>query len=75
MVKQHSASAPCTTSQSDSADVALIHIVDGFVHIRNEVFPQQEELYKKLATAQSPRAMFITFTDTRIVPEMITQSS
>lgn len=62
-------------THAESADEALKHIVDGFLHFHHDVFPQQEELFKKLATAQRPRAMFITCADSRIVPELITQSS
>jgi carbonic anhydrase len=60
---------------AESADAALKHIVDGFLRFHTEVFPEQQELFKKLATAQKPRAMFITCADSRIVPELITQSS
>lgn len=59
----------------ESAEQALHNIVEGFKRFRNEVFPQQEELFKKLATAQNPRAMVITCADSRVVPELITQSS
>lgn len=59
----------------ETAEEALQSIVDGFKRFRSEVFPQQEELFKKLATAQNPRAMFITCADSRVVPELITQSS
>lgn len=61
--------------EADSADAALKHIVDGFLHFHHEVFPEQEELFKKLAKAQRPRAMFIACADSRIVPELITQSA
>ncbi len=67
--------ASAQTPEAESADAALRQIVDGFLHFHHEVFPQQEELFKKLATAQAPKAMFITCADSRIVPELITQSS
>lgn len=66
---------PVQKKMMDSADEALSSIVDGFKRFRRDVFPEQEELFKKLATAQNPRAMFITCADSRIVPELITQSS
>ncbi|RJX76541.1 carbonic anhydrase [Pseudomonas sp. LS-2] len=75
MDKRPQATSPGALAEAESADVALKHIVDGFKHFRHDVFPQQEELFKKLATAQQPRAMFITCADSRIVPELITQSS
>ena len=59
----------------ESAEMALRTIVEGFQRFRDEVFPQQEALFKKLAHEQKPRAMFITCADSRIVPELITQSS
>lgn len=40
---------------NETAEQALHSIVDGFKRFRNEVFPQQEELFKKLATAQNTR--------------------
>src|ERR1700712_4397441 len=67
--------APHNHEGCESADEALRHIVDGFLHFHHEVFAEQQELFKKLATAQAPRAMFITCADSRIVPELITQSS
>lgn len=61
--------------RGESAEEALRNIVEGLQRFRDEVFPQQEELFKKLAHEQKPRAMFITCADSRIVPELITQSS
>ncbi|WP_263263558.1 carbonic anhydrase [Pseudomonas sp. RIT-PI-S] len=66
---------PDPSTGAESADEALKHIVDGFRHFHQEVFPQQQALFKKLATAQRPRAMIITCADSRIVPELITNSS
>lgn len=66
---------PDPSTVAESAEQALKHIVDGFRHFHQEVFPEQQALFKKLATAQKPRAMFITCADSRIVPELITNSS
>ena len=63
-----------TVKRNESAHEALEHLVEGFRRFREDVFPQQEALFKKLAHAQAPRAMFITCADSRIVPELITQS-
>ena len=73
--KQPLAASASAQPEVETADAALQHIVDGFLHFHHEIFPQQEELFKKLATAQRPRAMFIACADSRIVPELITQSS
>jgi carbonic anhydrase len=66
---------PDPSRENETAEQALQHIVEGFRHFHQEVFPQQEALFKKLATAQRPRAMIITCADSRIVPELITNSS
>lgn len=58
-----------------SADQALTNIIQGFKRFRRDIFPSQKDLFKRLANAQNPLAMFITCADSRIVPELITQSS
>ena len=73
-VTQLSAAAPAHPA-TEHVDAALQQIVEGFLHFHHEVFPQQKDLFKKLATAQRPRAMFIACADSRIVPELITQSA
>ncbi|RBB94238.1 carbonic anhydrase, partial [Pseudomonas sp. MWU12-2115] len=49
--KQPSAASAPGLPGAETADAALQHIVDGFLHFHHEIFPQQEELFKKLATA------------------------
>jgi carbonic anhydrase len=75
MPYKHNAIPLQARTGQESAEEALSAIVGGFQRFRQEVFPQQEELFKALATAQNPRAMFITCADSRIVPELITQSA
>ena len=53
--KQPLAASASAQPEAETADAALQHIVDGFLHFHHEIFPQQEELFKKLATAQAPR--------------------
>jgi len=46
----------------------------GVVRFQNEVFPQKRELFEKLSQGQSPEALFITCSDSRIETAMITQT-
>ncbi|ALE92354.1 carbonic anhydrase [Arthrobacter alpinus] len=48
-------------------------IIDGFLEFQQEGFPECSGLFKKLATAQNPKALFIGCSDSRIVPELLTQ--
>nr|WP_205190761.1 carbonic anhydrase [Burkholderia sp. Ax-1735] len=48
-------------------------IIDGFLRFQREVYPQRVELFKQLATTQNPKALFVTCSDSRVVPELLTQ--
>lgn len=48
-------------------------IIDGFLNFQQNVFPEHSELFQRLATAQNPSALFVTCSDSRVVPELLTQ--
>jgi len=50
------------------------HFAAGVVRFQNEVFPNKKELFEKLSQGQSPEALFITCSDSRIETAMITQT-
>lgn len=46
----------------------------GVVKFQSEVYPQKKELFEQLSQGQSPEALFITCSDSRIETAMITQT-
>lgn len=48
-------------------------IINGFLRFQREVFPERQELFRSLANQQSPTALFISCSDSRMVPELVTQ--
>lgn len=50
-------------------------LIDGVHYFQNVGFVQQKELFERLASGQSPEACFITCSDSRIDPNLITNAS
>ncbi|MBH9365575.1 carbonic anhydrase CynT [Pseudomonas aeruginosa] len=48
-------------------------IIDGFLRFQRDAYPARSQLFKSLATRQAPKALFITCSDSRVVPELLTQ--
>ncbi|MEU5425618.1 carbonic anhydrase [Streptomyces olivoreticuli] len=48
-------------------------ITEGFQRFRQDVFPARAELFARLANDHRPGALFISCSDARVVPELITQ--
>jgi carbonic anhydrase len=48
-------------------------LIEGFLKFQREEFPKRPELFKHLATTQNPRTLFIACSDSRVVPELLTQ--
>ena len=50
-------------------------IVDGLFTFQREVFPRRMTEFQRLANGQSPEVLFITCSDSRIVPDLLTQTN
>lgn len=49
-------------------------LVHGIHHFQQNIFRSQQELFEKLAHGQDPEVLFITCSDSRINPNLITQT-
>lgn len=49
-------------------------IIQGIQHFQNSVYPVNRDLFQRLASGQSPEALFIACSDSRVALELLTQS-
>ena len=49
-------------------------LLSGVYKFKTEVYPQRKELFAELSASQSPRILFITCSDSRIDPSLVTQT-
>lgn len=49
-------------------------LIDGALRFQGEVFQEHRDLFRTLATGQSPEALLITCSDSRVAPDLIVQA-
>ena len=49
-------------------------LVKGVHEFQRNIFPEKEELFAQLSKGQNPQTLFITCSDSRVVPSIITKS-
>ncbi len=74
------APGPGTPNRSRSgnpvpAACSVAQLLDGVMQFQRDVFPDQAGDFARLARSQSPHTLFIACADSRVIPELITQSA
>src|SRR5262245_55945718 len=49
-------------------------LVQGIHKFRSDIFRARHELFERLSSGQDPQALFITCSDSRVMPDLITQA-
>jgi carbonic anhydrase len=49
-------------------------LIDGALRFQGEIYQDYRELFRKLATGQSPEALLITCSDSRVAPDLFVQA-
>ncbi|MDI3254304.1 carbonic anhydrase [Pseudacidobacterium ailaaui] len=49
-------------------------LIAGYKKFRSEVYPEKQDLFQQLAQSQNPQALFLTCSDSRIVPDLVLQT-
>lgn len=58
----------------NGADGPVQRLMEGVREFQDKVYPEHRQRFEALAKGQSPNILFITCADSRVVPEMITQT-
>lgn len=58
----------------EDAPDTMARLLDGVRRFQAEMFPDRRDAFARLAEGQAPHTLFISCADSRVVPELITQS-